>query len=615
MNPDPPHVPSEGVGNRPPTLMLVATVGETLEAFLRGQAAAAQSHGFKVVAVSSSCKELLDFGRSAGVEVFEVNMERRVSVRADLRAVWRLYHLFRFIRPDIVHTHTPKAGLLAMLAAKMAGVPIRIYTVNGLVAAARRGRMRTLLMACERVSCEMATHVHCVSHSIERTLVKLGIVSRYKATVIGNGGSHGVNLSAFDPSRFSNDARLALRRELGTPQNALLVGFVGRFVRDKGIVELLEAWPSVRAAWPNAYLLLCGRIDTDAECGTLVAAAVRSDPSIVQARKHPDEMPSICSMIDVGVLPTWREGLPNVLLEFAAMRVPIVASRVPGCLDIVNSTRAVIVPPRNPHALASALIKILADPNGNKRRTAAAYEHVCKHFSEDRVSAQVVDAYAKYLKQARLNAGWGNRLSRCVDVGVSTLGMVLVSPLLILIGAGIYLFMGSPILFRQTRIGRHDQPFVINKFRTMSATRNTSGELLPDSARLSRFGQFLRRASLDELPQLWNVLKGEMSLIGPRPLLPQYLTRYSPHQRRRHEVKPGITGWAQVNGRNRLTWGDRFELDVWYVDHRTFSLDLKILALTLLKVLHREGVRQEGQATMTEFMGTDSCDSNGPVRR
>jgi lipopolysaccharide/colanic/teichoic acid biosynthesis glycosyltransferase len=142
------------------------------------------------------------------------------------------------------------------------------------------------------------------------------------------------------------------------------------------------------------------------------------------------------------------------------------------------------------------------------------------------------------------------------------------------------------------------------KFRSMTDAVNSTGQLLPDSERLSPLGCFLRTTSLDELPELWNVLKGDMSLVGPRPLLPQYLSRYTPEQRRRHEVRPGITGWAQVNGRNALTWEQKFELDVWYVDHRSFWLDLKILAMTVIQVLRREGISREGHATMPEFMGS-----------
>jgi lipopolysaccharide/colanic/teichoic acid biosynthesis glycosyltransferase len=165
--------------------------------------------------------------------------------------------------------------------------------------------------------------------------------------------------------------------------------------------------------------------------------------------------------------------------------------------------------------------------------------------------------------------------------------------------------LGSPVLFRQVRPGLGGKPFVMYKFRTMTEERDEQGNLFPDEKRLTPFGAFLRAWSLDELPELFNVLKGDMSLVGPRPLLMQYLDRYTPEQFRRHEVKPGITGWAQVNGRNALSWEEKFKLDVWYVDNWTIWLDLKILWLTLVKVLRREGISAHGHATMPEFKGSE----------
>ena len=167
--------------------------------------------------------------------------------------------------------------------------------------------------------------------------------------------------------------------------------------------------------------------------------------------------------------------------------------------------------------------------------------------------------------------------------------------------------MGIPIIFRQCRPGQHGKLFHMYKFRTMTNALDSQGNLLPDAERLTKLGRFLRSTSLDEFPEFINVLQGEMSLVGPRPLLPEYLDRYTPYQARRHEVKPGITGWAQVNGRNALSWEEKFDLDVWYVDHQSFWLDLKILFLTIGKVVYREGISQAGEATMLPFMGTESA--------
>ncbi len=190
------------------------------------------------------------------------------------------------------------------------------------------------------------------------------------------------------------------------------------------------------------------------------------------------------------------------------------------------------------------------------------------------------------------------------DVIVSTIGLILLSPLLVLLFILVRFKMGSPVLFRQIRPGKDAKPFEIIKFRSMKDDYDSNGQPLSDAQRITSFGRMLRSTSLDELPALWNVLKGDMSLVGPRPLLMEYLPLYSPKQARRHEVRPGITGWAQVNGRNSLSWEEKFKLDLWYVDNRTFLLDLKIIALTVKKVMKRDGIAADGQATMTKFKGS-----------
>lgn len=192
---------------------------------------------------------------------------------------------------------------------------------------------------------------------------------------------------------------------------------------------------------------------------------------------------------------------------------------------------------------------------------------------------------------------------RLFDLILTVPATILFLPLFAIIAFCVRKWIGTPVLFSQKRPGLGGQPFKIYKFRTMTNAHGENGELLPDADRLTKFGRFLRATSLDELPELFNVLKGEMSLVGPRPLLMRYLERYTPEQARRHEVKPGITGWAQVNGRNALSWEEKFKLDVWYVDNWSLWLDIKIIAMTIWKILKREGISQPGQATMEEFMG------------
>lgn len=194
---------------------------------------------------------------------------------------------------------------------------------------------------------------------------------------------------------------------------------------------------------------------------------------------------------------------------------------------------------------------------------------------------------------------------RLLDLAVTIPLLIVISPLLLVIALLVLIFHGRPVLFRQLRPGYRGRPFYVYKFRTMTEDHDEQGNLLPDTHRLTRLGSFLRTWSLDELPEFFHVLSGKMSLVGPRPLLMQYLDRYEPEQARRHDVLPGITGWAQINGRNTLTWEDKFRYDVWYVEHWSFWLDIKILAITFWKVIKREGINQPGRATADEFMGYD----------
>lgn len=195
-------------------------------------------------------------------------------------------------------------------------------------------------------------------------------------------------------------------------------------------------------------------------------------------------------------------------------------------------------------------------------------------------------------------------MKRLVDITGALFGLFLLAPVFIVVAVLVCIRFGSPIFFRQTRLGKDGKPFQMIKFRTMLDAVDKHGTPLPDKERMTSFGALLRSTSLDELPELWNILKGDMSLVGPRPLLMEYLPLYSREQYRRHEVRPGITGWAQINGRNALSWEDRFRLDVWYVDNRSFWLDLKIILLTVKKVLVRDGISGEGEVTMSKFTGS-----------
>lgn len=205
-------------------------------------------------------------------------------------------------------------------------------------------------------------------------------------------------------------------------------------------------------------------------------------------------------------------------------------------------------------------------------------------------------------------------VKRAFDVLAASSALVVAAPVFAAVSAAVRISVGAPVFFRQERPGKGGQPFTLVKFRTMRDAMDRFGRPLPDHERVTALGKFLRASSLDELPELWNVVRGDMSLVGPRPLLMQYLARYTPEQARRNEVRPGITGWAQVNGRNALSWDEKFALDVWYVDHRSMALDMKILVCTVTAVIRRDGIYHGGEATMPEFMGSGGSGSNGTDR-
>lgn len=254
-------------------------------------------------------------------------------------------------------------------------------------------------------------------------------------------------------------------------------------------------------------------------------------------------------------------------------------------------------------------VKRLFDVREESFRKVVDYGKGVKHDPKKFVSG-LLERTKRFFgrEDVQLFLGKGGRIKRLFDFTVASTALLLLWPALLTVAVLVRIKLGSPVLFRQTRPGLHGKPFEILKFRTMRDAFGPDGEPLPDCDRLTSFGRLLRSTSLDELPELWNVVKGEMSIVGPRPLLMQYLDRYTSYQARRHDVRPGITGWAQVNGRNAITWEEKFDLDVWYIDNQSVILDLKIMWMTVGSVVGRDDVCQPGHATMEEFMGSEDRD-------
>jgi lipopolysaccharide/colanic/teichoic acid biosynthesis glycosyltransferase len=582
-------------------ILCITTSPSALWSFFRNLTRVLAEHGFETAAISSPGQKLDEFHAWDGVPVHAVEMKRQISPFRDLPALFRLWQLICRYRPAVVHAHTPKAGLLGMMAAWLALVKVRVYTIHGLPLMTRTGWQFHVLRLAEALACRLATSVYCVSQSVRRVVVDLGICPEAKVRTLGYGSCSGVNLQRFDPAACGPADRARVRAQYGIPEDALLLGFVGRLVRDKGIRELAAAWQRLRTEFPNLHLLCCGEFEAQDPVPAEVRECLQNDLRVHFTDGFVADMPPVYAALDVCVLPTYREGLPTVALECAAMEVPLVATRVPGCTDAIrDGVTGLLVEAQSVDALSRAIARLLSDPRLGKEMGRAAREFVRVRFSEGIVFGNVLDEYRRLLRESRSMPGLPERLA---DVCGAIAGLVVFAPLLAAVSIAIWLRLGRPVLFRQPRAGCGGRVFLLHKFRTMVDARDSAGALLPDSQRLTPLGRFLRETSLDELPQLWNVLKGEMSLVGPRPLYADYVARYTPEQRRRLEVKPGLTGWAQIHGRNAITWERKFELDVWYVENRSLLLDFRILAATLRKVLCRDGISQTDHATTPEYLG------------
>jgi lipopolysaccharide/colanic/teichoic acid biosynthesis glycosyltransferase/glycosyltransferase involved in cell wall biosynthesis len=590
-------------------LIHITTVPATLNFFL-GQIGFLKTKGFNVEAITSPGEEARDIIEKEQINIHTIEMAREINPVGDLIALLRLWRLLLKIKPDVVHSHTPKAGLLGTLAARAAGVKCVVLSVFGLPQMTRTGFSHSLLNFTTRMACRLADMVWCDSSSMRDYLTGAGLCSTRKAVVMGSGSVNGVDAErTFSPHKIDAQALQALKRGYGIPRGAMVMGFAGRVVGDKGMRELAEAWQMLRESYPSLHLLIVGPFEKEDPIRPEDEAVFRNDSRVHLAGKQSD-MAAHYAAMNIFVMPSYREGFGVSNIEASAMTLPVVATRIPGCIDSVeDGVSGTLVPVRDANALRAAIAAYCDDEELRIRHGQAGRDRVIREFRQERIWNDLYSAYSSLFnkKAKRIAEPIGDILyisaKRLLDLVISVSLLLFLAPMFFLLCGLIRLKMGSPVLFCQMRPGLNGRPFKIFKLRTMRDAHDEQGRLLPDAERLTRFGQFLRNTSLDELPELINVLNGEMSLVGPRPLLTEYLDRYTPEQMRRHDVKPGITGWAQVNGRNSLSWEKKFELDVWYVDHRSLWLDIQILWITLMKVLKRDGITAEGHSTMPIFMG------------
>lgn len=378
-------------------LVHITTVPESLF-FLAGQVSYARSKGFEVHAISSHGEMLDQFKEQEGATVHAVEMPRRITPLCDLRAVFSICRILRKVRPSIVHAHTPKGGLLGTIAARLAGVPVRIYHIHGLPLMTATGWKRLLLETCEKVSCRMATQVLCVSGSIRQVAVDLRLCPPGKIKVLLGGSINGVDAAyRFNPEKVGKKAGEDVRAMYSIPDSAIVLGFIGRIVRDKGLVELTEAWRVLSDQYPDLHMIVVGPFEPQDPVPPDVEQALRSDPRIHLTGRDWDT-PRLYSAMDIVVLPTYREGLPGVPLEAGAMELPVVATQAPGCVDAVRDTvTGILVPLKDSAALAGAIRAYIDDPELRRRHGLAGREHVLRDFRPESIWEAACDEYARLL--------------------------------------------------------------------------------------------------------------------------------------------------------------------------------------------------------------------------
>ncbi len=445
-----------------------------------------------------------------------------------------------------------------------------------------------------------ATHLLVNSPAYRDYLLKKGIPTT-KVSLIANG---------VDPDMFTASEDGTAIRQRWNLDTHFVVTYAGALGLANDIPIVLQAAAQLRDHAHIRFLL----VGDGKERAALEAQAkeMRLANVIFTGSQPKSNMPAILAASDACLailqnIPLFRTTFPNKVFDYMAAGRPTLLAIDGVIREVIEAAKGgVFVPPGNANALAEAVLALSRDPERARCMGTSARVYVLEHFNRHKQAKQFVSLTQEVARASGRSALMRYCVKRAVDVALALTALLCLAPLMFIVGLLVRYKLGTPILFRQQRPGWQGKPFILYKFRTMTDTQDAQGRLRSDSERLTLFGRFLRSTSLDELPELLNVLKGDMSLVGPRPLLMQYLERYTPEQMRRHDAKPGITGWAQINGRNALNWEEKFALDVWYVDNASLSLDLKILTLTVGKIFRREGISQPGQATAQEFMGSRS---------
>lgn len=472
---------------------------------------------------------------------------------------------------------------------------------------ARGSLMSRLLFRLEAWGYRHADRINVLTPAFRNDIVQRGLSVESKIVFVPNGA----DVRSFVPGPRDS----AMRREMEWGDRIVAL-YAGAHGRANALIQLVDAATELQDR-PDILIACVGdgpeRVDLESE------ARRRNLKNIVfHGPQAKERMPALIQACDFGLAvlqnnPTFRTVYPNKVFDYmACSRASLLAiDGVARDLVCTQAKAGVFVEPENPKALAAEIRRLADAPDYRNEMGENGRRWVHANATREALADRYLGILAELgrrPKESRSAASKaaGSLLKAAFDFVGAWVLLLLLWPVLLVVALLIKATIGSPVLFRQERLGRWGKPFSVIKFRTMKEGTGS------DEERLTGLGKFLRSSSLDELPELWNVVRGEMSLVGPRPLLSRYLNRYTPEQFRRHNVRPGITGWAQVNGRNELSWDDKFALDTWYVDHAWWGLDLKILFMTVFKVFSRRGISSPGMATMHEFMGSEKRDVSSP---
>lgn len=513
-----------------------------------------------------------------------------------------IYGVALLRRPDVMYVYHPPltVGLAAAVIGGIRRIPL-VFAIQDLwpdtLASTGMISNRVVLHIVDRL-CRWvyarADRIVVISPGFKRILCERGIPDS-KIELIYNWA----NEADARPRGDSDFTAFALEERFN-------IVFAGNMGAAQALETVVRAAKIVECTAPMVQFILVGD-GIDADRLRRYAAAIATQSVRIMPRMSRSEIGNLLAAADVLLVhlkddPLFRVTIPSKTQFYLAMGKPILMGGSGDAADLVEKAKAgIVVKPEDPQALAAAAVKLARLP---KEELAAIGARGRAFYQKQLSATKGISATLAVLDSAVRARRRGYIAKRGFDVIMAAAALVLLSPVILVTAAVLALDLGFPVLFRQIRPGLHAQPYVIYKFRTMRELRDLTGNLLPDAERLTPLTRILRRLSLDELPQLWNVLRGDMSLVGPRPLLMAYLDRYTQEQARRHEVRPGITGWTQVNGRNAVSWDEKLAMDVWYVNNCCFALDLKILAITVVRVLRRHGISAAGHETMPEFRGT-----------